>query len=353
MRVKFWHVSADMRLVRHDANDCQRRQYQRWYLKLMSEHPAISAMKLPHQLYPEKHEKWLPDGARLWRYVPLRTLFFYLNGNVFMPSVERLRQADPFEGEFPFDTVSFNIAMTERYGNELDGLDDWLYRKCCTEVEQQQIDRNKNCTNYSASILQSHYFEFLRKTRFVWCWFFSQSESAAMWNVYGNQGAAIATTVGKLRQSLAKTERDFVFGQMRYVHVDRCAIRDRYSEDPKDRQFVLQPHFLKRREYDSEKEVRFVACGPESRDSGGICLGGIDPGSWIDGIRLWPNLTLTEESALKRAIAVFAPGIPCSRSDLMMNEDRFAAERSRVMEWAEHQWKECTDCIPPGLKQIV
>lgn len=314
-------------------------------------HRVPGPMKPPRQINPEKHENLLPDGARLWRYAPLRTLFSYLNGSVFIPSVEKLRQADPFEGEFPFEQWGFDKAMQERYGSDLVDLKAWIRRELCSQWERKDIDRNGGDSDYAARIVGRRYFEFLRKTRFAWCWFLSQSESAAMWNIYGNQGAAIATTVGKLGQFLAKTERDFVFGRMRYVHVDRGAIRHLYPEDPQDRPFVLQPHFLKRREYESEKEVRFVTCGPENRESGGICLSDLDPKEWIEEIWLWPNLTLTEVLALKRPIAVLAPGIPCDRSDLIMTEHKFATERSGIMEWAEHQWKECTDGVPRGLKQ--
>ena len=58
-------------------------------------------MPKPAQIFPESVTKrWLPDHAEIWRYVPLRTLFFYLNGLVFIPSVAKLRDGDPFEGEF-------------------------------------------------------------------------------------------------------------------------------------------------------------------------------------------------------------------------------------------------------------
>lgn len=171
------------------------------------------------QTYPEKHESWLPDHACLWRYVPLRTLLLYLTGNIFIPAIETLQLEDPFEGKFLFDTVWFNTAMSKRHGERVNALDDWLYRELCSESEKKHIEINKDYPNYAASIFEQHYFAFLRKTRYAWCWFLSESESAAMWNNYGKQGVAIATTVGKLRDLLKKTERDFVFGQMRYIRV--------------------------------------------------------------------------------------------------------------------------------------
>jgi hypothetical protein len=35
-----------------------------------------------------------------------------------------------------------------------------------------------------------------------------------MWSVYGNQGVAVKTTVGKLNALFEKTGLDFIYGQM-------------------------------------------------------------------------------------------------------------------------------------------
>jgi len=68
-------------------------------------------MPKPVQILPESASKrWLPDYVEVWCYVPLRTLFFYLNGLVFIPSVAKLRAGDPFEGEF-YDGPSHFIEM--------------------------------------------------------------------------------------------------------------------------------------------------------------------------------------------------------------------------------------------------
>jgi hypothetical protein len=39
----------------------------------------------------------------------------YLTGNVFLPSVQKLRRTDPFEGRFLFDSMIFNYAMKQYY----------------------------------------------------------------------------------------------------------------------------------------------------------------------------------------------------------------------------------------------
>ena len=67
------------------------------------------------QFHSENDPQLLPDNACLWRYVPLKTLFLYLSGNIFIPSIEKLRQSDPFEGEFFFNNPEFNTVMAEHY----------------------------------------------------------------------------------------------------------------------------------------------------------------------------------------------------------------------------------------------
>jgi hypothetical protein len=62
----------------------------------------------------------LSDTARLWRYVPLRTLFVYLSGKVFIPSVATLQNSDPFEVESYYDDhpATFNSALIRWYGED-------------------------------------------------------------------------------------------------------------------------------------------------------------------------------------------------------------------------------------------
>jgi hypothetical protein len=312
-----------------------------------------------NQVYREGDRRWLHDNACLWRYVPLKTLLFYLTGNIFIPAINTLRLEDPFEGKFVFDTIWFNEVMHERYGKRVEDLDDWVYRELCSELEKKQIKLNKGYPNYGASIIEQHYFDFLRKTRYAWCWFLSDSESAAMWNNYGKHGVAIATQVGKLRSLLESTERDFVLGQMRYIRliVGQANDHDFNPEDKDDAAFLLMPHFLKRNEYESEKEVRFVTAAPERKHNSGIILENINPLEWIQEIRLWPGLKPPEERSLKQVVHHFAPGVACACSDLFGADPlsvesigaEFAAEFNQL-DW--NAWKDNTDGIPVELKQL-
>src|SRR5207244_12565537 len=69
---------------------------------------------------------------------------------------------------------------------------------------------------------------------------------------YGRDGVAVRTTVSKLKLALKASGRDFAFGKMTYVEALPRLALGFHPEDPKHRQLLLMPHFLKRKEYVSE-----------------------------------------------------------------------------------------------------
>jgi hypothetical protein len=311
------------------------------------------------QLYSEEESYFLRNCAVLWRYIPLRTLLFYITGKIFIPAIATLRETDPFEGGFSFDTVHFNGATAQRYGAQLESVEKWIHEALCQEWEKEMMQINKDYPNYGAKIIEQHYFDFLRKTRYAWCWFLSDAESAAMWNIYGKQGVAIGSTVGKIRQILAKTEWDFQFARLRYIRLVSGEAQDLdfNPENPYDSRFLLRPHFLKRKEYETENEVRFVTAAPDRGVGAGLGLSGISPDEWIDDIRLWPGLKPTEEESVKQIVNHFAPRVSCACSDLFkahpFSADSFTARYLRELNaqnW--QQWKNGEDGIPSELKQL-
>lgn len=295
--------------------------------------------------------KHLPDQTPLWRYVPTKTLFLYLTGTVFLPSIEKLRTNDPFEGEFFFDTTIFNHAMQERYKEAVPDIEAWLLSRC-PEHEQREIEVNRDYPNFAASICEKRYFEFIRQTRYAFCWFLSDSESAAMWHVYGSQGCAIGTSVGKLRATLEKTSYAFAFGRMYYVDVRGGNPSNFNWEHPDEARFLLDPHFLKRSEYESEKEVRFVTSAPESAPHGGLVLSDVNATDWIREILLWPSLNSAEANALRKAIAELNPDISVARSELLHMEEG-APLLEAFFNLDLDAWRSGSDGIPAVLKDLA
>jgi hypothetical protein len=313
-------------------------------------------MPKPTQIFPESLQKrWLPDHAEVWRYVPLRTLFFYLNGLVFIPSVAKLRADDPFEGEFYEDIAWFNSAFSDHYGGEANAIEEWMLKELCSDHERQHIKINRNYPNAGAEVYRRQYFDFIRRTRFAWCWFQSYRESAAMWSVYGNQGVAIKSTVGKLSSVLEKTGREFIYGRMTYVDYRSGISTDFNPEHKSDYRLLLRPFFLKRREYESENEVRFVTSGVDREERGGILLKELLPQQWISEIRLWPGLTHDEEESIKKAVHHFVSDADCQKSDLFSGPDGPSELAEMITadleQSADLSWAEGKDEIPQSLKR--
>jgi len=112
---------------------------------------------------------------------------------------------------------------------------------------------------------------------------------------------------------------------------------------------------MKRKEYASEREVRFVAYGPENRRAGGILLNEIDPNDWIQQIKFWPKLTCSEEASLTIAVEKAAPNIQCFKSDLLTSHENRPYDENGVeaamAETDKKSWADNSDLIPSFLKR--
>jgi hypothetical protein len=174
-----------------------------------------------------------------------------------------------------------------------------------------------------------------------------------MWSVYANQGVAIRTNTAKLRGLLEAQGPDFMYRRMRYVDVPHGVGRDFNPEDPVDFALLLRPYFIKRSEYESEREVRFVMTGRQQEHLGGRILQGCDPRAWISEVRLWPGLRRAETEVLKDLVKQKAPDLPCDRSELMQAEtDGFAEWNEGVSPPEIKPWLAEADDVPPELKEL-
>jgi hypothetical protein len=316
-------------------------------------------MPKPNQIFPEGESRWLSNDAVIWRYVPLRTLFFYLNGQVFIPSVAKLRGGDPFEGEFYEDITWFNDAFCKHYKGEAKAVDEWMKEKLCSDLDRKFIELNKNnpnTANAEAGVLRKHYFDFVRRTRFAWCWFHSNHESAAMWSVYGNQGVAIKSTIGKLSALFETTGREFIYGRMTYVDYQKNGISTDF-DPPADFNLLLRPFFVKRKEFESEKEVRFVTAENGYDERGGVLLKDLKPQDWISAIRLWPELNSEEANSILKIVKHFVLEVDCQKSDLLSDPDAGLPEFNDAFgpvgdSAAQSNWTKKQDGIPASLKVL-
>lgn len=306
---------------------------------------------MPKQIFPNTDKRWLQDNEQIWRYVPLRTLFFYLNGLVFIPSITKLRESDPFEGEFYQHIAWFNTAFDRYYRDEAKKIEKWILDNGGSDSKRDQIE---GYPGGAAGFCHDHYMEFVWNTRFAWCWFRSYQESAAMWSVYGNQGVAIKTTVGKVVTVLEATGRKFIYGPMTYVDHRNGRSAEFNPEQESDFTLLLRPFFLKRKEYVSEQEVRFITAAAE-RERGGILLKDVNPKDWISAIRLWPKLMTAEAQSLCATIEKLLPQVNCSRSDLFSDPPGTSSLiedfKADLEQQGDSAWQGGQDGIPSLLKE--
>lgn len=119
-RWRFWLVSVSCTPANPGSRISGRSDRAGQVASVMKHGAMNSVVTLPYG----PCERPLDDQASLWRYVPLKTLFFYLNRMVFLPSVAKLKHGDPFEGEFFPDIVWYNTAFHQCYGQREGEVED-------------------------------------------------------------------------------------------------------------------------------------------------------------------------------------------------------------------------------------
>ncbi|HEX3719729.1 MAG TPA: hypothetical protein VH595_17390 [Verrucomicrobiae bacterium] len=170
-----------------------------------------------------------------------------------------------------------------------------------------------------------------------------------MWITYGKHGVAVQSTLRKINAALRTTGRDFIYGKMTYVEHGKSLSTESDFDQEQDDHRILRPFFLKRNEYRSEDEVRFVTAGPRCALRGGILLKNLKPECWISAIRLWPGLKPDEEKSLKEAIGKFIPSTDCRKSNLLPGP-LDPVDECRGWEQLDNESWNSTDDIPRALK---
>jgi hypothetical protein len=151
--------------------------------------------------------------TKVWRYLDLERLIALLHTkSLHMCRLDSFR--DPWEGTWPQSVVD---AVRSNWEGKGGGF--------------LEMSKNLRCANY------------------VSCWHESDTESAALWDLYsGKSGVAIQSTVWRLQNAI-KDERAFHLGRVRYVDFER---------EPLPTLNLLVPAFLKRKSFEHEKEVRVL-----------------------------------------------------------------------------------------------
>jgi len=161
------------------------------------------------------------DDTPIWRYLDLpRFASMIMRGSVFFVRSDFL--GDPFEGAIPQSV--------------LEQVDDFVATDG-TPIHRAVI------VNLIRGV------KGFRERMLVSCWYMDETESAGVWQIYGNgSGVAVKSSVGRLKDSL-QTEYRFMIGAINYVDYKTATL-------PLGNLFW--PFVHKRHEFEHEREVRVV-----------------------------------------------------------------------------------------------
>lgn len=239
-----------------------------------------------------------PD-QRIVRYMRLPAFFMLLQGKVFIPSLETLAKADPYESQVPrYCSQDCDLAFGGLLDNE---TFEWLLEK--TQLwERTQIEINKEQHARSTnSILLNVWLRQLMKQRLAWCWHATTKQSMGLWNNYGHHGVAVLSSINNIRRALKiSAPLQTSVGAIQYINKEdqaRCSVLS--SPD-----WLTRPYYWKLDSYEFETELRFVCeCGPEHSAPGGVELQ-VDPDELIDGVVYSPHLFPSEVKAIAKCIDI-------------------------------------------------
>lgn len=181
------------------------------------------------------------DDAEIWRYTSFAKLAWILEESK-LHFHKAAEFADPFEGSVPKSYYELRKAAME---DELEDKD-WEIDRYLESMEHAaKMEHQLICAN---------------------CWHYNTRESAAMWDRYDNRSIAIVSTVGDLKSSLERIDKDVYIHSIDYVDFD-AGMNEMSERDKSVLARILKradgpnsflPFMLKRIEYSDENEVRAI-----------------------------------------------------------------------------------------------
>lgn len=229
------------------------------------------------------------------------TFFTMLEGKAFFPSVATLRSEDKLEGS----RVCHESELCECLDFAQNrALLSWLENHT-SKVEK--IYLKSADPELRTEILADVYIRELAKRRAVWCWFQNESESAAMWSIYGQAGIAVCTSLKALKGALPEALK-FQVARIHY-----CKRENPYRSV--DRKFWLLPHLVKGEEFSHEHEVRITTFCLDDEPGREIKLS--DPTGIIKEIVISPKIPFGEAEALMSVIKRYGMTASVRRSSML------------------------------------
>ena len=174
----------------------------------------------------------------IWRYMDLGKLIWLIDKSaLYFSSIDKLSSIDPFEGLYTRKNINFLNLKFE------DQSEEWKQKTGLNTKEkyEQSIHSNKRWLEFTKT---------QKKVTFVNCWHHQEYESAAMWKIYahGNEGVAIQSTVGRLKQALSNyPDFQISIGCVKYID---------YNKEIIESDNLLNLFLHKRKSYKYEEELR-------------------------------------------------------------------------------------------------
>ncbi|MFC1988056.1 hypothetical protein ACFLVH_05935 [Chloroflexota bacterium] len=191
----------------------------------------------------KKHEVFdtPEDSRKIWRYMDFTKFLDILDKlKLYFPRADKL--GDPFEGSLPKSSIEERTStLEETYRPE--------FFKYIVPKEQAPKALSRATKSF-------------RKFYAISCWSMSEEESAALWQLHlsGQDGVAIQTTVGRLKNSFERETRDIYIGEVKYIN---------YVRDSIPINNALYPFLFKRASFKHERELRAVIFSPNFIVEGG------------------------------------------------------------------------------------
>lgn len=171
------------------------------------------------------------NSTLLWRYMDFAKFSaLLLTKKIFFCRADKFD--DPYEVTVPISNKIKAECIKKRY-------DDFGFNDPVAEINLHQ-DRLQRSFNKDA-----------RRWYYVSCWHANDSESAAMWELYGNlaQGIAMQTDFELINKYVNIQDRKIIWGKVKYIN---------FSDEPIYASDGLNLCFYKRRSFAHESEIRGV-----------------------------------------------------------------------------------------------
>lgn len=184
---------------------------------------VVSKPNYPDVLIPAE------PSCRVWRYMELsKYLDMLLNKKLFFVRADRLD--DRFEGSWPSIDKQKHLQYWKSFKTVNPPLSDEQIEKLIADDEKLNQNRQKDT--------------------FINCWHVSESESYAMWKVYGqaDKSIAIQTSFEKLQKVLLEKAS---LGLVEYFDFDSDSLFA-------NKKYGACPYYFKRKSFEYERELRCV-----------------------------------------------------------------------------------------------